>query len=92
MDPPSGISKKGDFGLWHVGLEGISKLPRGKGLTKVDPSLEKLSSYLGILGMTRPYRLFGIDGNRKAKRGGRPWVVSGAAGAVGSVVGRLGNC
>ena len=61
----------------------------GKGLMKVDPEVSPLSSYLGVLGMTglTAYLGFTEIGMPKA---GETIVVSGAAGAVGSVVGQVG--
>lgn len=60
----------------------------GKGLLKVDPDAANLSAYLGILGMTGLTSYLGLTkiGNPKA---GETVVVSGAAGAVGSVVGQI---
>jgi NADPH-dependent curcumin reductase CurA len=62
----------------------------GKGLMKVDPNVSPLSSYLGILGMTGLTAYLGLTeiGMPKA---GETLVVSGAAGAVGSVVGQVGK-
>lgn len=62
----------------------------GKGLTKVDPDKASLSAYLGILGMTGLTAYCGLTqiGKPKAKD---TLVVSGAAGAVGSVVGQIGK-
>ncbi len=62
----------------------------GKGLTKVDPTVSPLSTYLGILGMTGMTAYLGLTevGIPKA---GETLVVSGAAGAVGSVVGQIGK-
>ena len=57
---------------------------------KVDPKISPLSSYLGILGMTGLTAYLGLTeiGMPKA---GETIVVSGAAGAVGSVVGQVGK-
>jgi NADPH-dependent curcumin reductase CurA len=62
----------------------------GKGLKKVDQNISALSSYLGILGMTGITAYLGLIeiGTPKA---GETIVVSGAAGAVGSVVGQIGK-
>lgn len=61
-----------------------------KGLMKVNPKASPLSSNLGILGMTGLTAYLGITeiGMPKA---GETLVVSGAAGAVGSVVGQIGK-
>lgn len=62
----------------------------GEGLLKVDPSNAPLSAYLGILGMTGLTAYLGLTqiGQPIA---GETLVVSGAAGAVGSVVGQIGK-
>ena len=62
----------------------------GRGLMKVDPTVSPLSSYLGVLGMTGLTAYLGLTeiGMPKA---GETIVVSGAAGAVGSVVGQVGK-
>ncbi|MBD3584690.1 NADP-dependent oxidoreductase [Salinimonas sp. HHU 13199] len=59
-----------------------------KGVHKVDPSLAPLERYLGVLGMPGMTAYFGLlkTGLPKA---GETVVVSGAAGAVGSVVGQI---
>ena len=55
---------------------------------KVDPSLAPLSTYIGTLGMPGMTAYFGILEVGKIKEGDVV-VVSGAAGAVGSVVGQI---
>jgi len=60
----------------------------GAGLTKVDPSLAPLPTYLGALGMTGLTAYFGLLEIGEAKEGDTV-VVSGAAGAVGSVTGQI---
>ncbi|MEB0261110.1 NADP-dependent oxidoreductase [Mucilaginibacter sp. 10I4] len=62
----------------------------GSGLTKINDSADNLSKYLGILGMTGLTAYCGLTeiGTPKA---GENIVVSGAAGAVGSVVGQIGK-
>ncbi|MXV37758.1 zinc-binding dehydrogenase [Flavobacteriaceae bacterium Ap0902] len=62
----------------------------GDNLLKVDPSLAPLSAYLGILGMTGLTAYFGLTEIGRPKKG-ETLVVSGAAGAVGSVVGQIGK-
>ncbi|HEU0204707.1 MAG TPA: NADP-dependent oxidoreductase, partial [Burkholderiaceae bacterium] len=63
-------------------------LSDGKGVTKVDPKLAPLPRYLGVLGMPGLTAYFGLldVGQPKA---GETVVVSGAAGAVGTVVGQI---
>ena len=62
----------------------------GEGLLKVDGSKAPLSAYLGILGMTGLTAYCGLTQIGKSKAG-ETLVVSGAAGAVGSVVGQIGK-
>ena len=62
----------------------------GEGLIKVDPSKAPLSAYLGILGMTGLTAYLGLTQIGKPVVG-ETLVVSGAAGAVGSVVGQIGK-
>jgi NADPH-dependent curcumin reductase CurA len=81
--------KKGDF------VSGILdwkeyQTSNGKGLTKVDKTEAKLSSYLGILGMTGLTAYLGLTEIGLPKEG-ETLVVSGAAGAVGTVVGQVGK-
>jgi NADPH-dependent curcumin reductase CurA len=60
----------------------------GTGLRKVDPSLAPISTALGVLGMPGLTAYFGLlDIGRP--RPGETVVVSGAAGAVGSLVGQI---
>src|SRR5690606_10992756 len=60
------------------------------GLIKVDPDKAPLSAYLGILGMTGLTAYFGLTDIGKPKKG-ETLLISGAAGAVGSVVGQIGK-
>lgn len=59
-----------------------------KGLTKIDTTIAPASYYLGILGMTGLTAYFGLMHIGKPKAG-ETVVVSGAAGAVGIVVGQI---
>lgn len=63
---------------------------RGIGLNKVSKDIAPLSAYLGILGLTGLTAYLALDkiGDLKA---GDTLLVSGAAGAVGSVVGQIGK-
>ena len=63
-------------------------LSNGKGMTKVDPGLAPLPVYLGTLGMPGMTAYFGILEVGQLKSGDTV-VVSGAAGAVGQVVGQI---
>ena len=62
----------------------------GVGLQKLDPSIQPLSVYLGIVGMTGMTAYMGLTKIGKPKAG-ETIVVSGGAGAVGSVVGQIGK-
>ena len=73
-----------------VGIFGVQEyaISNGKGVQKVDPRLVPLPVYLGTLGMPGMTAYFGLldVGQPKA---GETVVVSGAAGAVGQVVGQI---
>jgi NADPH-dependent curcumin reductase len=75
----------------HVtGLLGMQEyaVVNGNAVGKVDPGLASLPTYLGTLGMPGMTAYFGLlDVGRPAE--GETVVVSGAAGAVGGVVGQL---
>jgi hypothetical protein len=60
----------------------------GKGVRKVDPTLAPISTALGVLGMPGLTAYFGLLDICRP-RPGETVVVSGAAGAVGSIVGQL---
>tara|TARA_R110002153_G_scaffold73037_5_gene190647 strand:- start:1984 stop:2982 length:999 start_codon:yes stop_codon:yes gene_type:complete len=81
--------KKGDFvsGLLQWKEKQIST---GEGLQKIDKSKAPLSAYLGIVGMTGLTAFLGLHEIGTPKKG-ETLVVSGAAGAVGSVVGQIGK-
>jgi len=75
----------------HVnGLLGVQEYAysNGQGLSKVDPKLAPLPLYLGTLGMPGLTAYFGLLDVGQPKAGDTV-VVSGAAGAVGSVVGQI---
>jgi len=63
-------------------------IAEGKGLQKIDSSSTHPSYYLGILGMTGLTAYFGLMDIGKPKSA-ETVVVSGAAGAVGMVVGQI---
>jgi NADPH-dependent curcumin reductase CurA len=73
-----------------VGMTGVQDyaVVKGKGLTKVDPKLVPLPVYLGTLGMPGMTAYFGLFEVGQFKPGDTV-VVSGAAGAVGQVVGQI---
>ena len=65
-----------------------SRAPTARGVTKLDPLLAPLLAYLGALGTTGLTAYFGLlDVGRL--REGDTVVVSGAAGAMGSVAGQI---
>lgn len=81
--------KKGDFVSGLLSWKEYQK-STGAGLLKVDGSKISLSAYLGILGMTGLTAYLGLTEIGRPKKG-ETIVVSGAAGAVGSVVGQIGK-
>ena len=64
------------------------QISNGKCLNKVDANAASLSAYLGILGMTGLTAYFGLTEIAHPKPG-ETVVISGAAGAVGSVAGQI---
>lgn len=66
------------------------QLSDGKNLRKVDGNVAPLSAYLGVLGMPGLTAYLGLMEIGKPKAG-ETLVVSGAAGAVGSIVGQIGK-
>src|SRR6202040_2554623 len=60
----------------------------GRGVLKLDLSLAEPTTYLGVLGMTGLTAYFGLLDTGRLKEGDTV-VVSGAAGAVGSVAGQI---
>jgi len=60
----------------------------GQGFYQVDPRIAPLPTYIGALGMTGMTAYFGITEVGKIKEGDVV-LVSGAAGAVGSIVGQV---
>ena len=77
----------GDIVQGELGWQTLA-LTNGKGLRKIDPSIAPISTSVGILGMPGLTAYFGLldIGQPKA---GETVVVSGAAGAVGSIVGQI---
>ncbi|HET9033502.1 MAG TPA: NADP-dependent oxidoreductase [Dokdonella sp.] len=85
-------SNHSDFAVGDhvVGMLGVQDyaISNGRGLNKVDPKLAPLPVYLGTLGMPGMTAYFGILDVGKVQDGDTV-VVSGAAGAVGQVVGQI---
>jgi NADPH-dependent curcumin reductase CurA len=73
-----------------VGMFGVQEyaLSDGRGVVTVDPELAPLPTYLGALGMTGLTAYFGLLDVGRVREGDTV-VVSGAAGAVGSVAGQI---
>ncbi|MGO4911788.1 NADP-dependent oxidoreductase [Leeuwenhoekiella sp. W20_SRS_FM14] len=81
--------KKGDFVNGMLAWKEI-QTSTGEGLSKVDPDKAPLSTYLGVLGLTGLTAYFGLMKLGMPKEGDT-LVVSGAAGAVGTIVGQIGK-
>ncbi len=81
--------KKGDFVIGNLEWKEF-QISDGKGLHKVDTDFPELTPYLGILGMTGITAYLGLT-EIGVPKPGETIVVSGAAGAVGSVVGQIGK-
>jgi len=79
---PEGEHVTGAFGVQEYAVSD------GSGVSKIDPSLAPLPTYLGALGMTGMTAYFGLLDVGKLQAGDTV-VVSGAAGAVGSVAGQI---
>ena len=79
--------KIGDHVYGQTGIQQYA-VSDGKGWHKVDPTLAPLPTYLGTLGMPGMTAYFGILEVGELKEGDAV-LVSGAAGAVGSVVGQI---
>jgi NADPH-dependent curcumin reductase len=79
--------KEGDIVTGGFGVQEFA-VSDGKGVHKVDTRLVPLTTYLGTLGMPGMTAYFGLLEVGKAKEG-ETVVVSGAAGAVGSVAGQV---
>lgn len=73
-----------------VGSFGVQEyaVSDGKGALKIDTTIAPPSTYLGALGMSGMTAYFGLL-DVGALRDGETVVVSGAAGAVGSIVGQI---
>jgi len=89
IDSKNDKFSEGDYvsGMLDWKTQQISK---GEDLLKVDANKAPLSAYLGILGMTGLTAYCGLTQIGKPQAG-ETLVVSGAAGAVGSVVGQIGK-
>ncbi|MCL4166936.1 UNVERIFIED_CONTAM: hypothetical protein GTU68_010218, partial [Idotea baltica] len=79
--------KVGDYVAGYAGVQQYIAT-EGKGYYQVDPKLAPLPMYIGTLGMPGMTAYFGITEVGKVKEGDTV-LVSGAAGAVGSIVGQV---
>ncbi|MEU6970573.1 NADP-dependent oxidoreductase [Kitasatospora aureofaciens] len=77
----------GDHVVGTFGVQDYA-VSNGKGALKVDPALAPLSTYVGALGMPGMTAYFGLL-EVGALKEGETVVVSGAAGAVGTMVGQI---
>jgi NADPH:quinone reductase len=79
--------KKGDFVVGNLGWQDFS-VAGEKEVRKINPDIAPISASLGALGMTGLTAYFGLLDIGKPKHG-ETVVVSGAAGAVGTLVGQI---
>lgn len=79
--------KAGDFAVGQFGWQEYA-VTDGAGVRKVDPSLAPISTSLGVLGMPGLTAYFGLLDICDPKPG-ETVLVSGAAGAVGTLVGQI---
>ncbi|MFT4938607.1 MAG: NADPH-dependent curcumin reductase CurA [Paraglaciecola sp.] len=77
----------GDYVYAHCGVQQYAVVST-EGMYKVDPNVAPLERYLGVLGMPGMTAYFGLL-NTGLPKAGETVVVSGAAGAVGTVVGQI---
>jgi hypothetical protein len=89
VDSNGGKFDKGDFVAGYLDWK-TYQVSDGTGLLKVDPEAAPLSAYLGVLGTTGLSAYFALLDIGKPKAG-ETLVVSGAAGAVGSIAGQIGK-
>jgi NADPH-dependent curcumin reductase CurA len=87
VESKSDAFSPGDKVVGVLGVQEYAVAP-AQALTKVDPSLASLPVYLGALGMPGLTAYFGLLDVGELREGDTV-VVSGAAGAVGSVAGQI---
>ena len=81
------IFKEGDFISGWGGVQNYC-ITKGENFYPIDPKKANLPAYLGVLGMPGMTAYFGITEVGKIKNGDTV-LVSGAAGAVGAIVGQI---
>jgi NADPH-dependent curcumin reductase CurA len=79
--------KVGDFVSGQTGVQEYT-ITKGIGFHKINPNIAPLPTFLGTLGMTGMTAYFGLLKVGELKEGDTV-LVSGAAGAVGSIVGQI---
>ncbi|MRX74306.1 zinc-binding dehydrogenase [Bacillus lacus] len=79
--------EKGDIVVGMLGWQEYSAV-QGKHVRKIDPEVAPVTTSLGVLGMPGLTAYFGLLDIGEPKEG-ETVVVSGAAGAVGSIVGQI---
>lgn len=87
VDSKSALLEKGDMVLGSLPWQEFS-IAKDNTVRKIDHILAPASAYLSVLGMTGLTAYFGLLDIGKPKEG-ETVVVSGAAGAVGSIVGQI---
>jgi NADPH-dependent curcumin reductase CurA len=87
MNSRSPLFHKGDYVSGMLAWEDYS-VASEKNIRKINPDLAPVSSALGVLGMTGLTAYFGLLDIGRPKEG-ETVVVSGAAGAVGTVAGQI---
>jgi NADPH-dependent curcumin reductase CurA len=89
IDSKSSDFSKGDYVTGELAWQ-ETQVAKGQSVMKINGDKAPLSAFLGILGMTGLTAYHGMMEIGKPKTG-ETLVVSGAAGAVGSVVGQIGK-
>ncbi|BCB02402.1 NADP-dependent oxidoreductase [Bacillus sp. KH172YL63] len=87
VESRSDLFKKGDFVVGMLPWQEYA-VANEKEVRSIDPNVAPISTHLSILGMTGLTAYFGLIDIGQPKEG-ETVVVSGAAGAVGSVVGQI---
>jgi NADPH-dependent curcumin reductase CurA len=81
--------KKGDYVSGYLNWA-VYQVSDGKALQKIDSNTAPLSAYLGVLGITGLSAYIALTDIGKPRKG-ETMVVSGAAGAVGTIAGQIGK-
>lgn len=89
MESASPALSSGDFVLGGYGWQ-TYEVVGAERLHKIDTSIAPITTHLGVLGLTGLTAFFGLLDIGKPKDG-ETVVISGAAGAVGTVVGQIAN-